>query len=154
MGTLNARFQHKRDTSQNWTKADPVLLEGEIIIVDTQNGEKRTKTGDGKKKYTELPFDDEAVKNLVHSKADSSTSFSGVLLKNAWENGSQTISVPNLKVDQNGVIGISQSISDSSLSAVMDAALYVSNQSDGSITISFSGTKPTEDIPFVIILLG
>ena len=68
MNTLKSRVQHKRDTSQNWTTANPVLLEGEIIIVDTQNGEKRTKTGDGAKRYTELPFDDEAVRNLVNSK--------------------------------------------------------------------------------------
>ena len=32
---INARAKNKRDTSANWTAADPVLLDGEIIIVDT-----------------------------------------------------------------------------------------------------------------------
>lgn len=63
----NARIKHKRDTSANWTSSDPVLLDGEIIIVDTDNGV-RTKTGDGEKKYTQLPFDDETVRNLISAK--------------------------------------------------------------------------------------
>ena len=48
--TYNARVQNKRDTSANWTKNDPVLLDGEIIIVDTSAGEVRYKVGDGTKK--------------------------------------------------------------------------------------------------------
>lgn len=66
--TFNARFQNKRDTSANWTASNPVLLNGETIIVDTANGEVRRKTGDGVKTYTQLPFDDEVMKNLVNSK--------------------------------------------------------------------------------------
>ena len=42
---INARAKNKRDTSANWTAADPVLLDGEIIIVDTAEGEVRTKIG-------------------------------------------------------------------------------------------------------------
>ena len=36
--TLDVRTQISRDTSANWTKYDPVLLDGEIIIVDTAEG--------------------------------------------------------------------------------------------------------------------
>lgn len=60
--TLKTRIKLKRDTSANWEKANPVLLNGEIIIVDTANNETRTKTGDGTKTYTQLPFDDEGTK--------------------------------------------------------------------------------------------
>ena len=63
--TFNARVQNKRDTSANWTTNDPVLLNGEIIIVDTASGEVRYKVGDGVKKYSQLPFSDEAVKALI-----------------------------------------------------------------------------------------
>lgn len=56
---INARHQLSRDTSANWTAADPVLLDGERIIVDTDAGAVRYKTGDGTKKYSQLPFDDE-----------------------------------------------------------------------------------------------
>ena len=63
--TFNARVRNKRDTSANWTANDPVLLNGEIIIVDTASGEVRYKVGDGVKKYSQLPFSDEAVKALI-----------------------------------------------------------------------------------------
>ena len=42
----------KKDTAVNWTVNDPVLLNGEIILVDTDSGELRTKIGDGEKSYT------------------------------------------------------------------------------------------------------
>lgn len=70
--TLDVRTQISRDTSANWTKYDPVLLDGEIIIVDTAEGEVRYKVGNGAKKYSQLPFDDEAVKALISAKADDS----------------------------------------------------------------------------------
>jgi len=69
--TYNARVQNKRDTSANWTKNDPVLLDGEIIIVDTSAGEVRYKVGDGTKKYSKLPFTDEVMLTLISSKADA-----------------------------------------------------------------------------------
>lgn len=65
--TFNARIKHKRDTSANWTAQDPVLLNGELIIVDTASGEMRFKIGDGTKRYSQLPFQDEILRN---SKAD------------------------------------------------------------------------------------
>ena len=69
--TLNARLPHSRDTSSNWTQYDPVLLNGEIIIVDTAEGELRAKIGDGTKTYTQLPFSDEALKSLINTVAQN-----------------------------------------------------------------------------------
>lgn len=64
--TFNARIKNKRDTSANWVSKDPVLLDGELIIVDTAGGETRFKVGDGTSKWSELNFigGDEA-KNFV-----------------------------------------------------------------------------------------
>lgn len=59
--TFNARVQMKRDTSANWTSNNPVLLYGEIIIVDTDVGEVRFKVGNGTSTYTQLPYTDEAI---------------------------------------------------------------------------------------------
>lgn len=59
--TFNARVQMKRDTSANWTSNNPVLLNGEIIIVDTDAGEVRFKVGNGTSTYTQLPYTDEAI---------------------------------------------------------------------------------------------
>lgn len=61
--TFNTRIKNKRDTSANWTSKDPVLLDGELIIVDTASDETRFKIGDGTKKYSQLPFQDEILRN-------------------------------------------------------------------------------------------
>lgn len=82
---FDARVQHKRDTDINWALNDPVLLNGELIVVDvvnvwtTQDGDTivdhdgntitigdtsgqtasvRFKIGDGVSPYSELPFVD------------------------------------------------------------------------------------------------
>lgn len=62
---FNTRIKNKRDTSANWTANNPVLLNGELIIVDTADGAVRTKIGDGVKTYTQLPFADEALRSLI-----------------------------------------------------------------------------------------
>ena len=62
------RIKHKRDTSSNWTQNNPVILNGEIILVDTAEGELRAKIGDGVKTYTQLPFSDEALRSLIDTK--------------------------------------------------------------------------------------
>lgn len=58
----------KRDTSSNWTSYNPVIKNGEIVLVDTTTGELRAKIGDGSKKYTELPFSDEVIRNLIETR--------------------------------------------------------------------------------------
>lgn len=67
---FNARITMKRDTAANWEQNNPVLLNGEIIIVDTASGEVRFKVGDGTKLYKQLPFSDEAVRALISGKED------------------------------------------------------------------------------------
>ena len=62
---FSTRIKHKRDTSANWTSKNPVILYGEIILVDTADGELRAKIGDGTKTYTQLPFTDEALRSLI-----------------------------------------------------------------------------------------
>lgn len=64
--TFNARIKNKRDTSANWASKDPVLLDGELIIVDTASGETRFKVGDGTSKWSELNFiGGDQAKNFV-----------------------------------------------------------------------------------------
>ena len=74
---FNARIRWKRDTSANWTSNNPVLLNGEIIIVDTDSGEMRFKIGDGVKTYTQLPFEDEVVRNLININTSAITKLNG-----------------------------------------------------------------------------
>lgn len=65
--SIDARVKHKKDTSSNWTKNNPVLLDGELIIVVTNSGEERIKIGDGTKKYSQLPFQDEILRGTIPS---------------------------------------------------------------------------------------
>lgn len=70
---FNTRVKNKRDTEANWTRKNPVLLDGEIIIVTTTSGDTRFKVGDGKKTYNQLPFQDQKTRDLIPS-VDSSLS--------------------------------------------------------------------------------
>ena len=63
----NVRIQNKRDTAARWETNNPVLLNGELIIVDTNAGDIRFKIGNGSKTYTQLPFQDEALYNVLNS---------------------------------------------------------------------------------------
>lgn len=65
MNTIDTRVKWKRDTSANWTSNNPVLLNGEVIIVDTNAGETRFKVGNGTSTYTQLPFQDEYLQNAI-----------------------------------------------------------------------------------------
>ena len=69
----NVRIRTKRDTSANWEKNNPILLNGEEILVDTNAGEVRKKVGNGTKTYTELPFIDEPLRTLIGNKVDKVT---------------------------------------------------------------------------------
>ena len=67
---INTRLRLKKDTSANWELNNPVLLDGEKIIVITNAGEVREKIGDGTKTYTQLPFTDEPLRTLISDKVD------------------------------------------------------------------------------------
>lgn len=70
---FNTRVKNKRDTEANWESKNPVLLDGEIIVVTTTSGDTRFKVGDGKKTYRQLPFQDQKTRDLIPS-VDSSLS--------------------------------------------------------------------------------
>lgn len=81
MSNFNARIKLKRDTAVNWTVNNPVLLNGEIILVDTDNGQLRAKIGDGSKTYNQLPFTDEILRNLITDKQDKITGQEGQIVQ-------------------------------------------------------------------------
>lgn len=71
MSSFNkVRVKHKRDSAANWEKNNPVLLNGEFAIVDTNAGDVRLKIGDGTKTYTQLPFQDESLYNALSGNID------------------------------------------------------------------------------------
>lgn len=63
--TLLAQIKQRSDTAANWTTKDPVIGNGELIIVETSAGEKRFKVGDGEKTFTQLPYADENILSKI-----------------------------------------------------------------------------------------
>lgn len=141
MAEFDARIKHKRDTEANWTAANPVLLNGEIIFVDTDSGLRR-KVGDGSSTYSQLSFDSEST--VVYC----------TLLSSEWSDGKQTLSVDGLTAESNGIIGIAQEATEEQLTACAGARPYISGQSDGYLTITMSGDTPDCDIPVIVIIWG
>lgn len=52
---IKTRIRNKRDTLNNWTAKNPILLSGEIAIADDEENIK-LKIGDGVTPYNSLPF--------------------------------------------------------------------------------------------------
>ena len=46
----------KKDTEENWTQSNPLLLDGELILVNTSDGKTKIKIGNGTDTYTNLSF--------------------------------------------------------------------------------------------------
>lgn len=57
---MNDKIQLKRGTLENWLKADPVLMDGEMALVATNSATPNVydqyKVGGGSKKFSELPY--------------------------------------------------------------------------------------------------
>ena len=70
---LKTRIKHKRDTAARWAANNPVLLDGELIIVETTDGYTRLKIGDGTSTYGQLPFTDENINEQIADLASSVT---------------------------------------------------------------------------------
>lgn len=150
MAEYNTRIKHKRDTSANWTAKDPVLLDGEIIIVETANGGVRKKVGDGTKKYSQLPFDDEVIYNTLAAK---STSTNATLMAAGWSTeGTQILQISGITEGQNGTIGLATDATTEQFDAAVAARLRIGAQSAGTITIVAEGTTPTVNIPVTVVL--
>lgn len=71
--TIQATVKNRTDTATNWTQKNPVLAEGEIIVVQTSAGETRLKIGDGVKTFTQLPYTDEQIYNNVVTSINGQT---------------------------------------------------------------------------------
>ncbi len=98
------------------------------------------------------------IDSVLADKADNSRAIIETLHADQWtQSGSvftQVITIEGLTPEQNGLIGMAQNVSEGQLEAVRSAGLYISQQSEGSLTIASDGETPSCDIPVVIILLG
>lgn len=98
------------------------------------------------------------IDEALSEKADSSQALMKTLSANGWTaSGSvymQDIKIDGLTAEQNGIIGVAQNITEEQLEATREAGMFISQQSNGVLTIALDGELPACDIPVVIILLG
>lgn len=147
---FDARIKFKRDTSSNWTSNNPKLLNGEIILVDTDSGELRAKVGDGVKNYTQLPFSDEVIRNLIPTdlselNQDSTHRLVTDSEKNIWNNKSNfSGSYYDLMNKPNIPTQLSQLSSDATHRTVTDTEKQTwNNKSDFNGNYNNLTNKPT-----------
>ena len=131
---INARAKNKRDTSANWTANDPVLLDGEIIIVDTADGEVREKIGDGIKTYTQLPFTDEKLRNLLNNHEGDSDIHVTAEQKAKWDEHASTHATGGSDPITPASIGAAP------ISTITEATLAAASWSGGSAPYTYTLT--------------
>ena len=56
--TINTRIKLKRDEESDWDLQNPTILNGELVLVDCDDGRLRAKIGDGTSTYSALGFID------------------------------------------------------------------------------------------------
>lgn len=71
--------------------------------------------------------------NPVNS--SGSTAVSATLLSGGWSSGEQTLQISGVTAESNGVIGLSQSVSDAEMEAAKNAELYVCGQGTGVVIL-------------------
>lgn len=67
---LTASHKVPKKTAAEWERINPIILEKELIAVDTANTGTRFKIGDGIRHYNQLPFVDELLYSALSAKAD------------------------------------------------------------------------------------
>lgn len=98
MSQINTRIRQKRDTAANWTNNNPVLLNGELIVVETSTGAIRLKVGDGVKTFNQLPFLDEALRALITDVDNNNSAV--VMTKNGESQLLDTFNIVKLSVEE------------------------------------------------------
>lgn len=124
MSQINTRIRQKRDTAANWTNNNPVLLNGELIVVETSTGAIRLKVGDGVKTFNQLPFLDEAIYNSIDSKIATELSDYATLEQ-------AKVFVVNFSQGENGVYTADKSLSD--IQQAFDAGRMVLGFYEGTV---------------------
>lgn len=81
-------------------------------------------------------------------------SISTVLTAAGWVNGRQTVSISGLTAAQDGLVGLSQNVTDAEKAAATAADMYVCAQAGGSFTVAVGGVQPSCDIPITVILIS
>ena len=143
--TIQATVKNRTDTAANWTQKNPVLAEGEIIVVQTSAGETRLKIGDGVKTFTQLPYTDEQIYNNVVTSVNGQTG-DVTLVNDSKSLGIASAAVgqiPKIKaIDSNGIPTEweATTFSGSSSDYVINVTLDTKQSSIGNWVLGYSCT--------------
>ena len=124
--SIDVRIKNKRDTDANWISKNPVLLDGEIVIVKDGNGNSRMKIGDGVSTYSQLPYKvlDTITLPVYENYTLTSSNIKNVILST----GEITITVPSIEVNASFII---KSIAnDDSLTTIRPSNVTIENTFD------------------------
>ena len=90
--------------------------------------------------------------------AEESTSIYKLISKDGWTGEStpytQEISAEGVRVDNNIIVGLDSTATTEQMDESSSAKVWVTNQSENSITVSALSRKPSIDIPIRIIIVG
>ena len=86
--------------------------------------------------------------------AKASESILATLAADGWTNNTQTVAIEGMTAEKNGIAGLTMNATTEEINAAAGAKLQVTEQAEGTITISALGSVPAIDIPIVITLMG
>ena len=113
--TLLAQIKQRSDTAANWTAKNPIISDGELIIVTTNAGEKRFKVGDGEKTFIQLPYADENILSKIktYTAGDGiSISDTGVISSTGGGSGSDVFIIEFTSDNNNNITGASKTFEE------------------------------------------
>lgn len=77
-----------------------------------------------------------------------------VLPADGWVDHTQTLTISGLSAYTDGIIGVSQSLTEEQDEAAQNALLKITGQSGDTLTITAAGDLPACDIPVSLLLFG
>ena len=80
---VNSIVQHRRGHIDSWRRSVIVPLEGELIIVEFDDGSRRCKIGDGINRFSALSYVDDATKNELLEKLSAAEKTTDTRIRNA-----------------------------------------------------------------------
>lgn len=141
--TFNTRIQCKKDTESKWEENNPVLLDGEIAVIVSNDGKIKFKVGDGTNQYSALDFANEYIP------ASNEKAVITLLAAN-WDAEALTNTVNNEMITAEADIIVSPA--PEFLDAYGNAGVRAITQAEGSITFQCK-TVPTEDLNVQLLFL-
>ena len=127
--TLLAQIRQRSDTAANWTAKNPIISDGELIIVTTNAGEKRFKVGDGEKTFTQLPYADENILSKIknYTAGDGiNISDTGVISSTGGGSGSDVF-VIEFTFDNGNITGASKTFEETKQAIKSNKIVVVQN---------------------------